>query len=77
MYFRKSTILYLIEVMGMVSSLHLVSAAPGGSNAGGNGVNNGANNGANNAAAHVGPTKCTLHRIEPLMIEATDEDVDQ
>jgi hypothetical protein len=69
MYFRKSTILYLIEVMGMVCTLHLVSAAPGHNNAGGKGANIG--------AVHVGPTKCTLHRIEPLMIEETDEDVEQ
>jgi hypothetical protein len=77
MHFNKSTLLYLIEVMAMISSLHEVSAgSSGGNNGNGPGSNNAGGIGnvhGNGNGVSVGEVKCVLHRIEPLMIDDADD----
>ena len=82
MYFKTSTLLHIIKVMGMVSSLPDSSAGFFVStvrvNNGGQGGNSGVGvgNGGTSVTTTVGEVKCVIQRIEYAVGEDDDDDDD-
>ena len=75
MYINKNTLMHIIKIMGVVSSLHLVSAVAPWENDelnNGNNGNNGNGNGGGNkedGEVTVGEVQCVYQVVEPLMVE--------
>ena len=70
MYINKNTLMPIIKIMGVVSSLHLVSAAVPWKDDELNNGNNG-NGGGNKGDGEVtvGEVQCVYQAVEPLMVE--------